>query len=232
MELHEAVKLLRETPLERLINDEYLEELLPQLGLNDEEVHEYPSHLFPYCGQGLKSWQYPIQFAKYLVWISDLSLHSYAEIGVRHGGTFIITLEFLRRINSDIHAIAVDHQETEPFRQYLADFSDDRIEYIIRDSSDLYVRDYFTNHRADLVFIDGDHSYEGCLSDYLMVKNSAQYIAVTDHFSDVCPGVKQFWEEIKHVMPDDRLTEFKDQYEEVQARTGRSYMGIGMVELP
>ena len=48
----------------------YLEKILiPELGLNNEMLHEQPQELKKYFGKGLHLWQYPSQLARYSVWL-------------------------------------------------------------------------------------------------------------------------------------------------------------------
>ncbi|MER3498603.1 MAG: hypothetical protein C4308_08210 [Chitinophagaceae bacterium] len=60
----------------------------------------------------------PNQFSKYLVKLSQYTIHSYFGIGVRHGGTFIITIEYLNRFNQIKKAIGVDIDYSTGLKQY------------------------------------------------------------------------------------------------------------------
>src|SRR5438552_14457625 len=93
----ERTTWIRDAPLQDLAQADKLEKLLLDLGLNDEGMDEFPSVLHPFCGLGLRIWQYPSQFSKYLVQLSGLQVRSYLEIGVRHGGSFVATVELLNR---------------------------------------------------------------------------------------------------------------------------------------
>ena len=120
-DLAQAISAIRSSPLDKLSDAKWLEDdLLLRLGLHANTVDEYPASLRPWCGQGLQSWQYPNQFSKYLVFLS--SIKSYLEIGCRHGGTFIITLEYLKRFNKFDKAIAIDIVDSPQMRKYLTDF--------------------------------------------------------------------------------------------------------------
>ena len=44
--------------------------IIVKAGLNNEILTEQPTELAPYFGTGLHIWQYPNQFARYLVWLS------------------------------------------------------------------------------------------------------------------------------------------------------------------
>jgi len=74
---------------------------------------------------------------------------------------------------------------------------------------------------ADLVFVDGDHSYKGVKADYEAYKGKCKYIA----FHDIlglrdCEGVKKFWLELTAITK----YQFVDQ--------NRNYAsGIGVVEV-
>ena len=65
------LSLLRTTDAAELRDPARLErEILPALGLNDEILEEFPEQLYPYCGRGLRHWQYPNQFGPYLAFLS------------------------------------------------------------------------------------------------------------------------------------------------------------------
>ncbi|MBI2345146.1 hypothetical protein HYV10_03700 [Candidatus Dependentiae bacterium] len=55
--LIKTVNLIRYAPLEKLTDIDYLEnKLLLELGLNNANLHEFPSHLTEHYGKGLKYW--------------------------------------------------------------------------------------------------------------------------------------------------------------------------------
>lgn len=224
-----AIDLLRSASLRELRNEEFLrEELLLHLGLNGEILKEFPETLYPWCGKGIRSWQYPIQFSKYLAYLSDRDVRSYVEIGCRFGGTFIIVVEFLRRF-SDLHrACAMDITSTGIMKDYARVTSG--VEYRIANSLEPEARSFLGSTQWDLAFVDGDHRYEGCWADFLSVRQRSKMIALHDIVSDACPGVQQVWGDIKKIVPSNRLFEATDQYREVKARTGSSYLGIGVVD--
>jgi cephalosporin hydroxylase len=223
-----AVNAIRGASLPELKDAAYLERtLLPGLGLNDEVLREFPEHLYPWCGFGLRSWQYPCQFAQYLTFISDKNIRTYAEIGVRHGGTFIITLEYLRRFNAIQLAYAVDI-EPSPLLSVYASMNPD-VTYQIGSSRSQPVTTFLHGRPWDLVLIDGDHSSEGCRLDFECVRHGAGLVALHDICSDSCPGVVEVWQLIRQTTPASRLTEFVTQYDDVFRRTGGSFLGIGIV---
>jgi hypothetical protein len=108
-DIHGVIRLLRDASRCELRDARFLErELLLMAGLNNEIPREFPSELYPFCGYGIRSWQYPPQFSRYLVFLSERNLRSYVEIGCRFGGTFIICVEYLRRFSDLSFACALD----------------------------------------------------------------------------------------------------------------------------
>ena len=66
-------------------------------------------------------------------------------------------------------------------------------------------------------------------SDYEISKNSGKIFVFHDIISDVCPGVVQFWNELKN---NENYTynffEFIEQYEDVWNNTNQKFLGIGV----
>jgi methyltransferase family protein len=223
-----AARLIREASLSELRDAAFLErELLPRLGFNDELLHEFPSSLYPHTGRGLLHWQYPNQFSKYLAELSRLEIETYLEIGVRHGGTFVITVEYLSRFRPVRKAIGVDLERPPGLVRYAksrpgatvleADSQTEEFRELVRAEGPF-----------DLVLIDGDHSEAGCRRDFETVSDHARIIVFHDIVSDPVPGVGAVWREVKQTYPDRfRFLEFTDQYPEL-AEQGKSYLGIGV----
>ncbi len=220
---------IREAPLAKLRDAIWLQYyLLPKLGLNGERLDEFPEELYPWCGFGVRSWQYPSQFSRYLVYLSGKQIKTYLEIGCRHGGTFIVTVEYLKRFNHLQVACAMDIVESEIMREYKR--LEPSIAYALVSSLSKEGRQVIQHLRWDLALIDGDHEYKACASDYDTVRDHARLIALHDIVSDVCPGVKQLWQELERVVPVLRREEFVDQYENVVTRTNKKFLGMGVVD--
>jgi hypothetical protein len=94
-----------------------------------------------------------------------------------------------------------------------------------------YVKDFSINlfnhvptQNFDIIFIDGDHSYDGVKNDFEYFKNFAnKFIVLHDIVNSACPGVVKFWNEIKHNYTH---YEFIDQY-----NMEKEYLGIGLIQL-
>jgi len=227
--LQTVIDRIRNEPLEKLSDPAYLEfKLLPELGLNDRHMHQYPSQLHPYCGIGIDSWQYPNQFSKYLHFLSKQNITSYVEIGCHKGGTFIITVEYLNRFNKLTRCLAVDNWPRNIIEEYKSIRPE--IEYLTTSSQSSPFYDAYLAHEWDLVLIDGDHSYQGARADYDLVKDRARYIAFHDIANSLCPGTQQIWADMKTIYDPTQTYQWCDQYDEVLLRMRGSIMGIGLVQ--
>jgi len=203
------------------ITEYELEMLLPNFGMNDENLVEMPSELSTHFGKGIKFWQYPNQLSPYLKQISKYNINSYLEIGCRWGGTFIITTEILKSLNKNLKSYACD---INPISNILKEYKKYNGFVYLHQSSFLLDRNVI-NHDIDLVLIDGDHSYEGLKKDFEVVKQySPKYIVFHDITNDVCLGVNKFWNEIKNNY---KNYEYTKQYNSVNG----SYLGIGLIEI-
>jgi hypothetical protein len=224
------VELIRAAPIERLSDPAWIEhDLLPALGFNDELLEEFPTELLPRTGEGLLHWQYPNQFSKYLVELSRHRIESYLEVGVRHGGTFVVTTEYLKRFRPLRLALGNDLLPMPGLEPYAR--SEPEVE-LLRGSSH-GPRFWLTARRRgpfDLVLIDGDHTEEGCRRDFELLRDQARLIAFHDIASEVVEGVPTVWCEIKERYADRYdFVEFTDQYGDVHERTRNQYLGLGLV---
>lgn len=219
---------LRSAPLDELADPARLERLLPELGLNDEHLDQFPPHLYPFCGTGLRHWQYPSQFAPYLAEVARHRVRSYLEIGTRHGGTFVLTVEYLRRFTELRRAVGIDIQPAagldayareHPFAEALTVSSREaRFASLVRRGAPW-----------DLVLIDGDHGEEAVRADYRLVRDHANMLVFHDIVSSAVPGVGIVWREAQEELAGAwTFHEFIAQYDEVQERHGEPFLGLGL----
>lgn len=219
------VDLIRNKDFKHLLDLAQMISLIAELGLNDESIAEFPLNMRSFCGQGLRIWQYPIQFGQYLIDLSQLDICSYMEIGVRHGGSFVATVEYLRRFNPIHRAIAVDiipcpsleaYRHLQPATEFIQINSlSKEFEHMVAQQKPL-----------DLVFIDSFQDEKQYMTEFDTIKSKAKYIAFHDIANIDHPGVKKFWENIK-ASGQYNCREYIDQYPGVL----NSYMGIGLVSL-
>ncbi len=218
----ERRNLIRQLDREALADAARLEPLLAELGLNDEGLEEYPAFLHPHCGQGLRIWQLPNQFSRYLAALSRLGIESYLEIGVRHGGAFVATVEYLDRFRPLRFALAIDvipspslveYQRLRPGAEFIQ----------INSQSPAFRRLLEERGEIDLVFIDSFHEEEQLRRELLGVQETANVLAFHDIVSQTYPGVGRVWREVRE-MENYVCQEFTDQY----TTDGTSHMGIGL----
>jgi hypothetical protein len=213
------IEILRNIDIEN-ISEKDLESLLPLLGMNNEKMNQMPPHLSDFYGKGLLFWQYPNQFSRYLKKISEYQVSSYLEIGSRWGGTFIITNEILKLKNQNIRSYACDvikkPENLIEYEKYA------KYKYINKSSLELSLED--VDKQVDLILIDGFHGYDVVKEDFQnSLRLKPKLIVLHDIFSDACPDVVKFWNEIKNNF---KHFEYIDQYADVEGK----YLGIGVLE--
>lgn len=209
-------------------------ELLPALGLNQEMLDEQglgsilPESLRRFAGVGLRAWQMPNQFAPYLAQLSHYPIRSYLEVGVRHGGTFVITTEYLGRFHPIERAVGVDIADSPSTTEYAR--TTPRARFVrLNARSRRFRRLVRRGSPWDLVLIDGDHHEQAVRRDLESVIDAARIIAFHDIVTAVAPGVRKVWDEFKSARAGQfDFFEFDRQYDEVVRRTGRTWQGLGV----
>lgn len=211
-----------------------IEQILPTFGMNDEELEEMPKIFEPYFGWGIKFWQYPNQFSKLLYFLKDRDIDSYLELGVRHGGTFILITELLMRYNSFLISHCVDViPASEILHIYQTEFRKIPFYYHQIDTHNTFIFQRLEGRETlipeikfDLVFIDACHSYQCAKRDYfLALMLGAKYILFHDIVNIHTKGSKMLWSEMKKNHK--KTYEFVDQYEEMNGK----FLGLGLVEI-
>jgi cephalosporin hydroxylase len=192
-------------------------------------VEEYPIELRKRCGAGLKSWQYPNQFSKYLVYLSQYKIESYMEIGVRHGGTFIITIEYLNKFHPIKKALAVDIGECPMVVDYHKDFNENADFWRIDSQS--FKFEGFARHcnGIDLIMIDADHGFPSVNRDFHNAQKMGRMIALHDISNDACPGVRKVWDAAAGDKNRYKSQEFMEQYD-CFIKQQKKFFGIGLLE--
>jgi hypothetical protein len=218
-------RVIREAPLAELTDRAALERRLLDVGLNDELRDEFPAALH-HAGGGLRLWQYPNQFAPYLIEISRHGVRRYLEIGVRYGGSFVTTVEYLARFGDLEEAVAVDIDPIVTLLPY--PLEQPAVKLMQADTqTETFERWVERTGPFDLAFVDGLHTLAGCRRDFESVRDHARLIAVHDIVNHLVPDVGTMWRAIRHEYADEfEFHEFVDQYPGVGGDAG--HMGIGL----
>jgi cephalosporin hydroxylase len=224
----DRIQLLRDADPADLRDPQRLEAMLPELGIIDERPELFPAELRPKLGQGLFYWQYPCQLAPYLSLVSQRPVRRYLELGVQHGGTFVLTTEYLDRFHAIEKAIAVDIMRVRSGSAYHKRRPAAR--FVTVDSSEHRFRDLLEREGPfDLVLIDGDHAREAVQRDWDTVRPYASVIAFHDIVDSLSPGVAEVWARVREAHAGEYdFHEFTRQYPEVQEREQRTFLGIGV----
>jgi cephalosporin hydroxylase len=224
--LEEIINFIHGDEFDKLSNNQLVHEI-STFGLNDEVTEEQPIHLSEYFGKGIRMWQYPIQLAPYIKWLRTLNVKSYCEIGVRWGGNFITTSEILIKNNPNVKLYACDMIEKSDILLNYDNYTE--YEYLHYGSNTSQFKSFVHNNHIEMVFIDGDHSYEGCLSDYKLFENNlnTKYIVFHD-ISHTGLGVIRVWNEVKNDSRFDHF-EFTEQYPDEQKKSTGSFLGFGIL---
>ena len=215
------VDMIRQLDREFFENPNNLIDLLPKLGLNDEGLDEFPKTLHDYCGSGLRIWQYPVQFAPYLTLLTQLNIRSYLELGIRHGGSYVVTVEVLERFMPLEFSIGVDIIPCMSMAVYQN--MNPRSRFVCMNSQSAEFLEFVKSLPfLDLVFIDSHHEENQCRSEFELFSQYAQMIAFHDISNKGCAGIAIVWQEIK-ALAGWTCFEFTEQYEGLG-----SFMGIGL----
>jgi hypothetical protein len=227
---------LAETPLERLRDPIFLEQFIISVGLHassrlqlqDGWQQEWPTSLEAFIGKGLQVWQYPTQFSKYLAFLSQFQIKSHLEIGISYGGAFVFSVEYLNRFYPELASYCIDVVPPSALISHYARRK--KFTYITAKSSELFRHIDPATH-FDLVFVDGDHSKEGVMSDFEMIKDRADIIAFHDIVNYLTPGAVEAWQIVKSQYSEGYdFFEFIDQYPDVLSRhQGNTLLGIGVM---
>jgi hypothetical protein len=159
----------------------------------------------------LGMWQRPDQLApliKYL--LKECEISSFLEVGTYKASTFLILREFLYLKNKNLKSLTIDPVQSIS-NDFIKSFNINYQTAQIKDITDQY----------DLIFIDGDHSYDAVKFDFERALSlNPRYILFHDIDDKWCHGVINLWKEIRNT---------KIKY--IEFKTNDEVMGLGLLHL-
>lgn len=188
---------------------------------------------YPHTFSGEQAVQEKEEFESFLGFVSEKNIKSYLEIGVARGDTFH---EIVGEIPVGATAVAIDYPEKSwgltqsqmMLKAAIKDlkktgydvrviWGDSRYKGVIENAS--------KDGPFDLIFIDGDHTYEGVKADFENYSPMGKLIAFHDIANDMKRNSKGelievpvFWNELKQ------------EYKHWEFIVKGSNMGIGIIE--
>jgi len=171
--------------------------------LYEEKYNEYVSF-----DTGL--WQDPLEFSNLLFFLQDKKIKTFLNVGTFNGVTFNFLSDFLNKFEK-CDCITIDPINHNPIIYTKYSYYD-------------YTSEIYIGKGFDLVFIDGDHSYDNVKLDYENVGKYAKYVCFHDINDDEVAklqgGVPKFWNEIKIN---------KEYLEFINKNKNINTMGIGVI---
>lgn len=154
-------------------------------------------------------WQRPEQLSSLIKHLLDhCDINSFLEVGTYKSSTFLILREFLSLKNKNLKATTIDPRKS---------VSDEILSHFEINYKQIGIDNI--QEQYDLIFIDGDHSYNPVKHDYQKaLELKPKYILFHDIVDRHCPDVIKFWNEIKHDLNYKEFTDCDD------------LMGLGLVK--
>lgn len=182
-----SLDIIREATQEELCDEGWLAQTILDLGISDSPTYEsYKQH-----GYGV--WQTPEEMASHLLALAMLGIRTYAEIGMWYGGGFIVTVEYLSRFGLE-RALGLDIDVKPSVREYANNGAAVPIKLVETPSASPTAKKALKAAKPDLVFIDGDHSFEAVQKDWEHASRcGARYVSFHDLSQ---PGVAEVWDAI------------------------------------
>lgn len=153
---------------------------------------------------GIELQQIPEEYIELLWFLKNSNFTDYLNIGIGKGGSFLVETYIQNNLKK---SVAVDNSSY--WQQHQRESIEEKIEWL-KNNTSIFIEFHDTDSgsylrncqdKFDIIFIDGDHSYDGVKSDYLgslpLLRENG-YLVFHDINSVGCPGVVQLWDEIKH----------------------------------
>lgn len=190
--LERVIREIENTETEKLADGAFLEAKIRQIGLRHDGRGLYgdDGRDMNFLAPGL--WQIPGQLAGAMALLARHRIASFLEVGTADGFTFSFMAACLLRLNPGLKATTIDINPNPASSSRIAFAAP--VEFVVGKTSDAFAERVF-----DLVFIDGNHSYEWVVRDYQNVGRQARVCMFHDINDQLCgeQSVPRFWKELK-----------------------------------
>lgn len=189
--LERVVREIEKAGAQDVRNEAFLETMIRNIGLRYDRRGLYGNDegSMNFFSPGM--WQIPRQLAGAVALLAKQNVQSFLEIGTADGFTFSFMATCLSRVNPGLESTTIDIAPQPPaarikFRS--------QTRFLAGTKSDDFAGESF-----DLVFIDGNHSYEWVARDYQNVGRYARICMFHDINDQLCgeETVPRFWRELK-----------------------------------
>jgi spermidine synthase len=149
--------------------------------------------------------QVPEEYVEYLWFLKEGRFKSYLNIGIGKGGSFLTEtyiqpdLEISVAVDNSSYWQGDQKSSIQEKMEWLRSNAECEVEFHDSDSVEWLKSNSF--RKFDVIFIDGDHSYEGVKRDFensLPLLSEGGSVIFHDINSRGCEGVVRFWNEIKN----------------------------------
>ncbi|HYC02351.1 MAG TPA: class I SAM-dependent methyltransferase [Azospirillaceae bacterium] len=189
-----AVEMMLDAPAERLADRAFLLDLVRRVGIPFNDWPNFAAYQDFQNASRAGLIQVPGEYVDFLLLLRRHRIHSFCEIGTDRGGFAALTCAYLTRVCGLEEYHVVD----------IADVFHDRDHFAARLPITFHIpatSDDLAGHPFDVVFIDGDHSYDWAKRDFLNLGRHARLCCFHDikghEYDHLGGGIVRFWGEIK-----------------------------------
>jgi hypothetical protein len=156
-----------------------------------------------------------------MIFLSDKGIQTFLELGTFTGYTSAVVCAYLTRFGLTMF----ETYDILPICKIVYLFDEYKLPIVYKVGSPAFIIKNVSPY-YDVVFIDGDHSYEGISSDFSNFGRGCRFVSFHDINDYWCIGVVQFWNELKTKYSETN----NNMYEFIDHPNKFNLMGIGILQ--